>query len=181
MKLGFNQKTLTITLAILIITEIICLVFLSNIDKIINGDLYNYGLKFDIYWAYNYWFYRDLALISIITSIALSGTLITILLGNGLENYKNTVIATSLIFIAISFLSVFSIFLMIGIDNIVNYDFKQLYNIEYHYNWTSLYHLYSRLFYFLKIISAAIAIPFASLALFKISKPKPPSENLAKS
>ncbi|KON32359.1 MAG: hypothetical protein AC479_07590 [miscellaneous Crenarchaeota group-6 archaeon AD8-1] len=172
MKLGFNQKTLAITLAILITIEIICLIFLSNIDKIINGDLYNYGLQFDIAWAYNYWLYKDLALISVITSIALSGTLISILLLNGLENYRDTVIATSLIFLTISFLSVFSIFLMSGIDNIVNYDLKELYNIEYHYNWTSIYYLYSRLFYLFNLISAAIAIPFASWALIKISKPK---------
>jgi len=173
MKFGFNPKTLAITLGILIIIEIICLIFLANIDKIVNGDLYNYGLQFDIIWAYKFWLYKDLALISIITSIALLGTLISILLIYGLKNYKTIVTTTSLIFLTISFLSVFSIFLMSAIDGIVHYDLKQLYNIEYHLNWTHPYYLYSRLFYFLNIIIAAISIPFASWGLLKISKPKP--------
>jgi hypothetical protein len=110
----------------------------------------------------------DLALISVWSSIILSGILMGIVGFNDLENNKQTLVMSSLFFLAISFTAAVGIFLMSSLDKIVGFDLGS-FGVQYDFNWTREYYLSSRLFYGLKMVALAFAIPFSSWAYPKIT------------
>jgi len=65
MKFTFSRKTFQSILLIGIAAGGISLLFLGLLDTLVNSDLYNYGLQFNLEWANKYWTYMRLAAVSI--------------------------------------------------------------------------------------------------------------------
>jgi len=61
-----------IVLASWIICAVVSFFLLNNIDLIVHGDLYNYGLQMSIEWANPYWTYLRLTYVLLAVPIALS-------------------------------------------------------------------------------------------------------------
>ena len=49
----------------------IALIMLSQIDKLVHGTLYSYGLRFDIAWAEPYWLMYKIMLVALVAAILL--------------------------------------------------------------------------------------------------------------
>jgi hypothetical protein len=57
-----QNKALTAVIILMAATSLITMIFLFQIDRIVNGDLYNYDLQFSLGWALPYWTYLRIAL-----------------------------------------------------------------------------------------------------------------------
>ena len=57
-----QNKTLTGIIILMAATSLITIIFLFQIDRIVNGDLYNYELHFSLGWALPYWTYLRITL-----------------------------------------------------------------------------------------------------------------------
>jgi len=65
MKFTFGRKAFQSILLIGIATGIISFLFLGLLDRLVNKDLYSYGLQFSYKWANRYWTYMRLAVVCI--------------------------------------------------------------------------------------------------------------------
>ena len=170
MKLGFN-KIFFILLAFLIVVDIISAYLLFNIDQIVNGDLYHFGLNFDINWANKYWPNMETALLTSWISLLLSGFLIGLLYFRDLKSSKKVLVISSILLLSITFVTVISIFSMTVLDKLVSVDLE-LYGVQYDFQWTHNYYLVSRLFLGLKIVAAAVTTLFSSWTMLLLLKLK---------
>jgi hypothetical protein len=170
-EIGFNKIILSIMLSTIAIIDIVSLYFLYSIDQIINGDLYNYGLIFNLNWANNYWINRDSVLITIFASLILAGVSLILLYNYDLKNNKKTLTASSILYLAIGFTTIINIFQIIKIDTIVASDLAN-YGVQYVFQWTSQYHFLSRSLLGLKIVTIAISSTLSTWALLILYKSK---------
>lgn len=136
MKTAITPK-LKITLALLItafIMQVIAVFTFSNIDLIVHGDLYRYGLRFDNAWAKPYWdnssLFQYLLLISSIM-IVYSALLLIRFIRNGKASL--TTIGYVLPFI-VMIANFFSAYFFTKIGNIVNVSLKN-YGLQYNPDW----------------------------------------------
>lgn len=51
-----NSTFARVTLILWLVSSAFIIVSMGNIDNIVHGDLYNYGLQFSLVWASSYWF-----------------------------------------------------------------------------------------------------------------------------
>ena len=70
--LSGNNGFYRIVLATWIISAVVMIFLLNNIDSIVHGDLYNYGLQMSTEWANPYWTYLRLNYVLLGIPIALS-------------------------------------------------------------------------------------------------------------
>ena len=177
MKLRFNRKTFFIFLVLIVVIDIISAYLLFNIDQIVHGDLYHYGLIFDIVWANNYWITMSATLITVWISIFLSGFLITILYFSDLKTKKVQALSSILLLI-IAFTTILGLSLITNIDKIVSVDLGLKFGVQYDFRWTHNYYLISRLFFGLKISAVAIATFLSSWTLLLLLKPNQTASKL---
>ena len=78
-RLAANQWLNRIIIIVTIIIAIITMLMVDRIDKIVNGQLYQYGLQFNSAWANPYWGYAQIIYIGLSITIALSA--LTFILG----------------------------------------------------------------------------------------------------
>ena len=55
MKLRVNSKTIVSTLFIAAVVSILAIFSLVQLDRVVNGALYDFGLRFSYRWALPYW------------------------------------------------------------------------------------------------------------------------------
>ena len=79
-------------LTLWIISAIVTIILLHNIDQIVHGDLYNFGLQFSNDWAEPYWIYLRLNYIILGFPIALSILSIAILMITKKQNVRQEII-----------------------------------------------------------------------------------------
>lgn len=179
MKLGLNKKIFLITLTLFIFVDIVSLFLLSNINQIVHGDLYNYGLRFSTDWSYNYWINIDATLITVWTSIFLSIFLIGLLYFRDFKNNKKILITNTIIFLSLAFTAILGIFLTVALDKIVSVDLGLYYGVQYDFQWTQEYFLFFRLFLAIKVVVVAIATSLSSWTILLLLKPKLTTSKLA--
>lgn len=78
-------------LTLWIISAIVTIILLHNIDQIVHGDLYNFGLQFSNDWAEPYWIYLRLNYIILGFPIALSILSIAILMIPKKQNIRQAI------------------------------------------------------------------------------------------
>ncbi len=136
MKTNITPK-LKITMALLItafITQAIAFYVFSNIDLMVNGNLYRYGLRFDYAWAKPYWdsssLFQYLLLISSIL-IVYSILLLIRFIRNGKASL--TMVGYVLPFI-VMVSNLFSAYFFTQIGSIVNYSLQN-FGLQYSPQW----------------------------------------------
>jgi hypothetical protein len=80
-----NSMFARIALVLWIVSSAFIIVLLGKIDSIIHGDLYNYGLRFDLAWASPYWFFARLIYVLLAIPLVFSA----VALVSGLLNRGN--------------------------------------------------------------------------------------------
>ncbi len=87
-----NSTFIKATLAIWLVSLVFVLILLNRIDGIIHGDLYHYGLQFNLDWASNYWAFMRLIYFFLALPSALTiATLVSGLLRRGSRSSLNSV------------------------------------------------------------------------------------------
>lgn len=76
MRVNINTSSITSALIVMAVVSLLVMISLTQIDHLVHGDLYNFGLRFSYRWAMPYWIYSGIIIISslfnIVASIALT-------------------------------------------------------------------------------------------------------------
>jgi phosphotransferase system glucose/maltose/N-acetylglucosamine-specific IIC component len=72
LKLKLSLKVLLITYALATALSIIVILLTCQIDQIIHGQLYDYGLKFNYQWAAPYWTYEWLIIGLLVCAVVIN-------------------------------------------------------------------------------------------------------------
>ncbi len=158
----FKPKLILALLIASIFMDALSLFVFTRIDKIVHGDLYNYGLKFDYEWAGKYWANSNLLISSLIISIILITVAAVSILTQAKTQNETPRIIISLFLIAGTALTSFSLYLFRLLDHIVHHDLYQ-YGLQFSYEWAINYWTYAGLI--LGLISFASVITIISIAL----------------
>lgn len=75
MKVSVNLSIVALAMIIMAVSSLLIMVSLTQIDQIVHGDLYNFGLEFSNRWAMPYWINSG-----VIISLSLSNVVAAILL-----------------------------------------------------------------------------------------------------
>ncbi len=132
--ISFRMRVTLILLFATIILEALTFFPIFRIDSIVNYELYNYGLQFDLAWANLYEDYLILFLISIVFSIILIVLSIVVMLSFLRGNKGPLKLAEYVIPLAIIGSNIFSVFSLTGILNIVNGTLYS-YGLQLSFDW----------------------------------------------
>jgi ABC-type lipoprotein release transport system permease subunit len=173
-----TKRIALILFSTLLVTVLLSLAvyFFNLLDYVVHGDLYNYGLQFNIEWAERYWLYTKLMLGSITVAalvIAISAAFALFQIRTR-KNHHN--LTRGLLLFGILMIG-FSVFFFALMDCVVNNDLYS-YGLQFSSAWYGRYKTYSDLF--IGILATAIVIQGAILAYsfsdgffaFKTFKPK---------
>lgn len=152
-----NFKTVIVLLIIFILSSIAFLVVL-RIDLFINKDLYAYGLQFNTLWANDYWYQKNMLLVFLSGTSALS--VLSMIPHFDYSNQPTTISKwTGALLPTISIIyMIFSISTFLRIDDIIQNILPQ-YGLNISYIWTSDYW---------NLNSIALTLMIASLLLLII-------------
>jgi ABC-type antimicrobial peptide transport system permease subunit len=156
-----KTETRTKPIALILFSTLLAIVLLSLsvyffnlLDYVVHGDLYNYGLQFNIEWAGRYWLYTKLMLGSITVAalvIAISAAFALFQIRTR-KNHRNLTRGLLLLGILMIGLSVFFFALM---DCVVNNDLYS-YGLQFSSEWSGRYKTYSDLFIGILVTTSAI-------------------------
>ena len=133
-----RSKATLALLASLSILEVSFFLFISKIDGIVSGDLYNYGLQYSYEWAGQYW--------NAVSSFQFATLVSTILIIIALSSFlayrnKRSSVLKKVCYLTIAFviiLNIFNIYFLENIDYIINHDLY-LFQLTFSYNWANPY------------------------------------------
>ncbi len=166
------KPTLTLLLTVIAL-ELLSLLAFINIDKIVHGDLYSYGLKFSYEWAEQYWTNSHLIINCLLISILLTAiALISILLYSKTQKTTSKIIAYTIFHVFLisgTTIMIFSLYPFSRLDYIIHHDLYS-YGLKFSYEWAANYWIYARLM--LSLISFASAITVISIVLVFVSAQK---------
>jgi hypothetical protein len=128
--------------------------FVKEVDSVVHGDLYNYGLVFNFNWADKYWNYSNLFLYFQTLALVLFGNALALLLSHIRNRNTFSISASSLLLLAGAGLSVFALYFLFRLDSIVNSDLY-LYGLIFNVEWYGRY-----------LLDYRLALMFAALAGF---------------
>ena len=177
MKIPYKPKTIVAMLVATIILPIFSFFFFYQIENLIHGDLYNYGLIFSPGWADLYSFYAPLYLISLISAWILFGSSIISFFGYDV-NKKNRWRFVCILVLALgAILSFLNIYFMFRLNSIVTYDLY-LYGLRFSVEWYSNYSLNLNMVYLLAGLEGTFGLAPAILLYGTLRKKRKGSARL---
>jgi hypothetical protein len=168
-QVSLKPKTILAFLLSVAVMDAFCLFLFTRIDTIVHGDLYKYGLQFDLAWAGQYWTYSHLLIGSLSVAIILTGISIGSFSFYVRRRSTASRVACYVLLTVGTALSVFSVYLFYGIDHIVHTDLYS-YGLQFSYNWAENYWTYARLM--LALIGFGSATTIASITLISLGARK---------
>jgi hypothetical protein len=161
-KIASTYKILMTLLTTLAALDVISLFLFSNIDGLVNGDLYRYNLQFSYDWASRYWTYSlQLNAFIIAAIISVVATLASTLFYTRTRE-KSLRYACYLLLAFAAVLQVFSVFSFSRIDHLVNSDLYN-YGLQFSTEWATPYWISA--YEFLGLMWAVVIVTFASAIL----------------
>ena len=133
----FNFKTVIILIIIIILSSLAFLAVL-RIDSFVNEDLYSYGLQFDLFWANDYWFNKNLLLTFVASATVLSALSIIPHFDHSTKPTTFSKWAGNFIPIVAAIYMILSISFFLRIDSIIKNTLPE-YGLSLSYMWTAEY------------------------------------------
>jgi hypothetical protein len=168
-QVSLKAKTILALLLSVAVMDAFSLFLFARIDTIVNGDLYKYGLQFNLAWAEQYWTYSHLFIGSLTIAIILTGISIGLFSFYVRRHSNASRVACYVLLSMGTALTVFSFCLFYGIDYIVHTDLYS-YGLQFSYNWAENYWTYARLM--LALIGFGSVITIASVTLISLGARK---------
>jgi hypothetical protein len=161
-KLSSKLKAALLLTSTIVIINIMVIFLFRQIDTLINGELYNYGLQFDTHWAIEYWSYSHLLpQLLIFGAISAGFSAISLLLK---RKNSTTRVLPYLFLTSTAVANSLAIYYFTRIDFIVSttlYD----YGLQFSLNWATLYWNYIQL----SLITVGLTILFALVSAILVS------------
>jgi hypothetical protein len=164
---GSSKSNLTKALLhITTLVSVFSLFLITRIDGLVNGELYNYGLRFSYEWAISYSNYTQMLMGSLIVTVILMG--LSIASFSAYDKTRNGVLrsVSCVLLTAGVGLTIFSGYLFTRLDHLINYTLYQ-YGLQFSIGWAATYWLYSRLF--IGIVFFTVAASSISAVLVPLS------------
>lgn len=140
-----------------------------NLDNVVHGDLYRYGLQFSYDWAGQYWTYSRLMTSCLAMAMVLIGISIALLLVQVRSNKTDSTKLIIRLFLAsATVVALLAGFLFYQLDGIVNIDLYR-YGLTFSDNWAVQYWTYARSM--LALVGYVIASSAASIVLLTKDEP----------
>ena len=133
----FNFKTVIVLIVIIVLSFLSFLVVL-RIDSFVHEDLYSYGLQFDLLWANDYWFNKDMLLTFLVGTTVLCALSILPHFDHSKQPTTFSKWTGNLIPIVAAIYMIFSISFFLRIDDIIKNTLPQ-YGVRLSYTWTAEY------------------------------------------
>ncbi len=159
---------LTLLLIVIVINTPFFSIF-TRIDRIVNSDIYKFGLQFNHEWAEQYWTYSWMIISSNIIAILLIGISIVSFLIFAQTQNNSSRYACYLLLIIATALSILSALLVTRLDYIVNHDLY-LFGLQFSYEWATNYWTYINLLFLLFGLSNTTILISIFLILFSARK-----------
>lgn len=171
MAIQYKPKLIIALLAAAVIIPIFSYFVFYQIESIIHGDLYNYGLLFNNNWADKYSFYASLYMFTLFSTWAIFGSAIVSFLSYDIgKNNRWRSICISLLVLGVV-LTIFNIYFSYRIDFLVNHELN-LYGLRFSDNWYSNYSLTINWSYFLFGLECFFALTAVVLLVTSTRKKK---------
>lgn len=170
MRLQLTQKVSIALLTITAATNAISLFFLSSLNTIIHGTLYNYGLNFNLGWAVPQWSYNGIATSCVVASALLAAFSILLLFLSAAKRIERGAHLIPITMMMEAALGIIAIYALTRIDSIVNADFYN-FGLQPDLGWLEPYWLYLRSSLVLTVFSVFSSSISAALT-FTLLKPK---------
>jgi uncharacterized membrane protein len=168
-QVSLKTKTISALLLSVAIMDAFSLLLFTRIDTIVHGDLYNYGLRFDLAWAGQYWTYSHLFVGSLLVAIILVGISIGSFSFYVRRHSNASRVGCYVLLTVGTALSLFSVYLFYSIDYIVHTDLYS-YGLQFSYNWAEKYWTCARLM--LALIGFGSLTTIASITLISLGARK---------
>jgi hypothetical protein len=153
---------LTLLLAEIVMTTFSTF-FFTQLDQVVNGDLYRYGLKFDYAWAGQYWAYSRLIVDLSIIIIALTSFVFVFLLATRQNRDIGETVFVSCVFLVTAIAATaLSAYFFNKLDYLVNHDLY-MYGLSFSLGWAAKYWLYAKMI--LTLLGGAAAVSTISMTL----------------
>ncbi len=133
----FDFKTVIVLITIIVLSSLAFLVVL-RIDSFVHEDLYSYGLQFDLLWANDYWFNKNLLLTFITGATVLSALSMLPHFDHSNKPTTFSKWAGNFVPIVAAIYMVLSISFFLRIDDIIKNTLPQ-YGVSLSYLWTAEY------------------------------------------
>lgn len=166
-KLSSKLKVALLLTSLIIIINVIAIFIFRQIDTLINGELYNYGLQFDTHWATEYWRYSNLLpqlLIFGAISAGFSAILLLLKRKNSTARFLPYLFLTSA-----AVTNSVAIYYFTRVDFLVNNTLYE-YGLRYSLSWATPYWNYIQLI--LTTVGLAIIFALVSVVLVLASERK---------
>jgi hypothetical protein len=85
-----STKYMRVILVLWLVSAVMIAFLMYQIDQIVHGDLYNYGLQFNINWAFGYWALERLMAVCLMIPAILSGAALVSSLRRKGESYTQS-------------------------------------------------------------------------------------------
>jgi hypothetical protein len=141
-QVSFKPALILTFLSVNIILNGLSIFLFSNLDHVVHGDLYNYGLQFSLEWAEPYWAYARLILGCLLISLLITAISIVLVLLYMKSRSRGLAAFSELSSVAAILLTCLSIFLYTRLDRIVHGDLYS-YNLQFSYVWATKYWTYA--------------------------------------
>jgi hypothetical protein len=167
--LTFRPKIILVLLLVTLLTTGLSIFFFTELDAIVHGDLYRYGLEFNYDWAGQYWNNSRLILGLLDVTMLLTGISLALTLLQARTPETHTASRVNSLFLIIGMAAIIaSMFFFTRLDAIVHGDLYR-YGLEFDYDWAGQYWNYSRLIF--EVLAVAIGISGFSAMLISLSTP----------
>lgn len=163
-----NKKRQMLTVSSLLIGIILVglsLFFFTRLDLIVHGDLYRYGLQFNIEWAEKYWTYSRFLVYSLGIAMLATGVSAVIIFVHTRTQINHSKSLISIPLILGTFMMGFAAGFFNQLDLIVHTDLYR-YGLQLSYEWVEHYWMYSGLVLSLLGVTIVINIVVAVSMLF---------------
>ena len=169
-----------ITLVLLlagVVMNALSIFFFIHLDRVVHGDLYEYGLRFDLGWATEYWVYLRLMLSFLAVAMLVTGISVAFILFHARTWSTHPRLFVCLLPIVGIVMTGFSMFFFNRLDHIVHSDLYN-YGLRFDTEWAEPYWNFSYLI--LSLMGLAIATTVISIVLILLSARGPVKIDLTK-
>jgi putative ABC transport system permease protein len=168
MKTTVKKKRPILALLILLIGIVLIAsssFFFTRLDQIVNGDLYNYGLQFNIEWINQYWSYSLLMRTALEIAMIATGASIAFVLIHSRTRKNAHKILTCALLVFGAFMIGVAAFYFTKIDYLVHVDLYR-YGLQFSSEWADQYWTYAKLLLGLQGTTVAMSTAAATGIFF---------------
>jgi hypothetical protein len=160
-RVSFKTGIILVLLLAGVVLNALSIFFFIRLDRVVHGDLYRYGLKFDPEWAIQYWTYSRLMMSFLAVGMLVTGISVAFILFRA-RTWSTHPRLFSLLLIVSILMTSFSALFFNRLDDIVHSDLYD-YGLRFDTVWAMPYWDFSYLI--LSLMGLAIATTVTSIAL----------------